>query len=109
MIASPHKISASLVNSFDVSERPAWNFVYRAELTDIIGATRIIMRACYQQNMNPIASPVSIPDAASSYGPILSPPTPLIIEVSEAIEEVKTPAEFSLRSNHPIFFSRICS
>jgi hypothetical protein len=43
----------------------------------------------------------------SIYGPILSELTPLMIEVSLAMAELKIPAEFSLRSNHPMFFFRI--
>jgi len=108
-MASPQRLSSSLVSSLDSSVLPAWNFTCKTEAIDINGAMKIMTSACYQQKTKPITKPVNMAAPPSTYGPILSELTPLIIAVSEAIDEVSTPAEFSLRSNQPIFFIKIFS
>jgi len=75
----------------------------------INGAIAHIIRDYCQQKMNPITIPVNIAEPPSTCGPILSELTPLMMAVSEAIDEVNTPGEFSLRSNQPIFFFKIFS
>ena len=107
VIASPQSKSDSMV-SFPVPvERPAENLVCKIFPIANTGARPSITSDSYQQNQKPMRSEKTSAKPPSNMGPKLSEPTPFITDVSAAIMELKTPTEFSLLSNQPMFFYKM--
>lgn len=73
----------------------------------INGQRPMQIKASYQQKNKEIANPPPNANNPSKIGPTLSDEAVLTIAVSDAMEDVRMPVWFSLRSNHPIFFYKI--